>query len=274
MGKLLGREALLVALTGLFAMVAVPALYGKPVEPPLFWIGLAMGLTYMAIYAMTVLAGNKMPAEVRKWIGVFAWIGTFGNDLLLLTGLVQWSLRVSTGALYLVAAPGLCGVALAVLAAFRSPRGERVAAAYQALYSYSFPMSGVRFLLVPLVRVNEMAVTLAFQGGAFYMALRVLMAILWPGRVEGNVTAPPLVRRPVPDAIVGLVEGTSRRRARPFATERSGERNEEAISILCSPKDVPDVVKRLKEALADKPFSIAPGEQVEGQVEVVVRPHR
>jgi hypothetical protein len=271
MVKLLAREGLLILLTGLFGMFAVPAFVGQPPAGGLFSVVLVMALAFVSMYAMSVLAGNKMPARVRHWLGLIGWVGAFGPDLALMAQLAGRGAQFPLAGLYMWLAPGLFGLVLMVVGAAAVPSAERRGVALSTLYAYSFPMLGVRWLLVPLVGADPGTHALVMQSGAVYMALRVLVRIFWPGSVEGDSSAPPLVRRPIPDAVVGLVEGTARRGARPFATLAGGELDEGAISVLARPEELHAVVTLLEEALQDKPFRVFAGEAVAGQVEVVVR---
>ena len=272
MGRLLAREAALVLLSGIFGWIVLPAMMGRPPALALLWAGLVMSLTFMAMYAMSVLAGNKMPPRVRHWLGPIAWVGAFLPELGLFFRLMRDGAALQPSALYLSVAPPLFGLLLTALAAAQAPPDDREGVAMSALYAYSFPMLGVMWLLVPMVGANLIAATLARQSGAIYMALRVLVRIFWPGSVEGDATAPPLVVRRVPDRVVGLVEGMARRRARPVATLPGGALDEGAISVLALPDEVPEVVTRLEGALQNRPFQVSPGEAVDGRIEIVVRP--
>lgn len=266
MGKLLAREALLVALAGLLGMYFIPALFSKPPEFRLFLVGVAMGLTFMPMYAIAVLGGNKMPHRVRSWIGVLAFVGAFAWDWLigaagLMAADVPWQVW------FMTFAPSTYGLILAVLGLGR-PGG-----ALTALFAYSLPMALVRWTLVPMVSVNGVLMALVYQTGAIYLFLRVLIRLFWPTSVEGGESDGPLVRRAVPDRVVGLVEGTSRRPARPYATAVDGSLDESAISILCRPDDAAGVAARLQQVLEGHPFEVSPGVEAErGQVEVVIRP--
>jgi hypothetical protein len=268
----MAREAALVLLSGIFGWFVLPAMLGEPPALALFWAGLAMSLTFMAMYAMSVLAGNKMPGRVRHWLGPIAWVGAFASHLALLLHLMGNGARFSGAALYMGIAPAIFGLLLMGVGATLAPAADRGGVALSTLYAYSFPMLGVVWLLVPMVGVNRIAAALAMQSGAIYMALRVLARIFWPGSVEGDASAPPLIVRRVPDAVVGLVEGQARRRARPFATLPGGVLDEGAISVLALPDEVPDVVTRLEGALQNRPFRVVRGEPVDGRVEIVVRP--
>lgn len=272
MVKLLVREAAIVLLTGLFALFVVPALLGDQVAPVLFGIGVMMALTYAAVYAMGLLGAGRLKPALRGWIGIFAWLLAFESDLVLLGRVALSGARPSGGALYTLLAPALYALVLVALAVWKRGSEEPTVAAGWALYAYALPMLMVRWLLLPLVGQNSALADLALQCGAFYLALRVLLRILWPFRVEGNESAPPLIFRPIPDQIVGLVEGTTRRRARPFATAASGARDDRAISVLCAPAEADEIAEQLTRTLAGKPFDVAVGARVEGQAEVVIRP--
>lgn len=270
MGKLLGREAALVAVVGLFSWLVIPAFFDRPPAVTLGLVGLMMGLTYMALYAMVVLLGNKIPAGIRRWLGPIAWVMAFWGDIVLYEKLLWSAAAVDLRASYVFLAPGLYGLVVTGLAALRAGVGQRKEAALDALYAYSVPMLLVILLLRPLVRVNEIAMMLSVQAGAIYMFLRVLVRIYWPESVEGG-SGGPLVHRPVPDAIVGLVEGTTGRGARPYATMRDGGKDQEAISVLCRPDEVFGVVEQLVASLKEKPFQVKPGQHIDGKVEVVVK---
>lgn len=270
MGKLLGREAALVAVVALFSMYVIPSFFDQPPAVTLGLVGLMMGLTYMALYAMVVLLGIRIPAGIRYWLGPIAWVMAFWGDLVIYEKLTWAQARVDLRATYVFLAPGVYGLVVPALAALRADMGKRKDAALDALYAYSVPMLLVYLLLRPMVRVNEIAMMLSVQAGAIYMFLRVLVRIYWPGSVEGG-SGGPLVHRPVPDAIVGLVEGTTGRSARPYATMRDGGKDHEAISVLCRPDEVFGVVERLVAALKEKPFQVKPGQHVDGKVEVVVK---
>lgn len=266
MGKLMAREALLVLISGLLGMFYIPVLFGKPPETGLFWVGVIMGLTFMPMYGIAVMSGNRMPARVRNWLGVAAFVGAFAVDWLagtagLLQANVPWQVWLMTYA------PTVFGLVLALLGR-RRPGG-----ALTALFAYSLPMVLIRWVLVQMVSVNGVLMALVYQVGAIYLFLRVLIRLFWPSSIEGGEATGPLVRRAVPDRIVGLVEGTARRAARPYATTADGMQDEEAISILCRPEDVAGVTARLQQALAGMPLTVAPGVEAEpGKVEIVIRP--
>lgn len=276
MGKVMLRESILILLTGLVSWLLIPALLRQPPAAPLFLIGIVMGLTFAPMYGVGLLGGRKMPAVVRGWVGVFAWVLTFWMaDFIVLLGLWRTGRHATGAALYLIAAPGLFGLVLAALGAWKSTAGRRLVDGLWALYAYSFPMAIVRFALVAMVKVNLVLATIALQAGALYMLAHGLIRLFAPVSVESDdaAEAGPLVRRrPVPDFVVGRAEGTLRRQARPFATLSDGGIDERAISFLVSAGEVEGTVQKLKAALAETPFAIEPGERVDQQVEVVVRP--
>lgn len=265
MSKLLGREAALVLLSGLFAWLIFPRIVGAPLDHVLLGIGLMMGLTYMALYAVCVLGGGRLRPAVAGALGAAAFVAAFVPAMPGADG---------PGALYRLMAPPLFGLALLAPGALLARRGERAPGALSTLYAYGLPMLGVRWLLVPMVQGSPFLAQLALQTGAVYVALRVLVRILWPGSPEGNAAAGPLVHRPVPDAVVGLVEGISRLPARPYATLADGRLDQGAISVACPPAEARALVSELTEALAGRPFAVTLGAQVAGELEVVVRPKR
>lgn len=255
MVKLMVREAVLVLLSGLFARYAVPWMIGLRHVQGLFPVGLLMALSFMALYAMAALAGNKMPARVRAVLSVVGLLLAFGPALPHSFG---WA---TAGVL------ALPGGLLAGLGALKG-RGE---GALAALYAYTFPMLGVRWLLLPMVGAAAAIAVVALWTGAFYMCLRGLVRLYLPESVEGNAGAGPLIHRPVPDQVVGLVEAAARRRARPYATLPGRALDHRAISVQCPPEEADAVARRIQEFLAGSPFTAAIGEAVEDGVEVVVR---
>jgi len=259
-------------LAGLFAMAAVPWLRGFPPAWPLFLVGVLMTMSFIALYALANLGGKRMSTRLRLGIGLVAYTGAFWSDFTLAAGMLYRGDALPLRAGYVMLGPALLGLLLALVAALRAKPGERGAAAAAALYMYSLPMLGVRYLLVPLVSVNPWAQLIAVQTGAFYLFLRGVLRIYRPTSAEGNEQARPLMPRPVPDRVVGLVEGTTRRSARPFATRSDGTLDEQAISITCRPEDVPGVAQKVKEALADQPFLVETGVAANGKVELVIRP--
>jgi hypothetical protein len=272
MAKLFGIEILLMILTGLFAATVIPTLLGHPPDGLLFVVGFLMSLSFVGFYAMANLGGQKMRPRVRVIIGIAAYLLAFWGDVALLIGNLTRSLDRPAYLYYFWLAPLLFGLLLTATATLR-PRGQsRGEAVAWALYTYAFPMLGVRLFLVRLVAVNQVAELIAVQAGAVYLLLRGLVRIFMPTSAEGNPEAAPLVHRPVPDRIVGLVEGVTRRNARPYATRPDGTCDEDAISLLCLPEDLPGVTAKLKEALRGEPFLVEAGVEAEGKVEVVVRP--
>lgn len=274
MGRLLGLEILLMLATGLFAMWVIPALLGYPPAWPLLLVGLMMAMSFIGLYALSNLGGRKMAGPVRVALGLVAYVAAFWGDMALVIANLYRGDALPGAATYFRLAPAVLGLLLPAVAAVRVRPGERGEAASWALYAYAFPMLGVRYLLVPLVAVNPMAQLMAMQAGAFYLFLRGLVRLLVPTSAEGNAQAEPLIDRPVPDRIVGLVEGTTRRSARPFATRPDGSLDESAISILCLPEELPSISARLQEALGELPFTVQPGLGAEGKVELVIRPAR
>lgn len=272
MVKLLAREAGMLLISGLLGMLYIPWLLGHAPATGLGLVGLVMGLTFMPLYALAVLGGNKMPAKVRNWLGVFSWALAFSLDLFLWLGWVRTGQagRMTATAQWITVAPGLFGLAVTGLAYLKAPRTERGEAALWALYAYSFPMVVVRWLIAwGMVRENGTLQILALQVGALYMFLRVLLRLFWPSSVEGGEGGS-LVHRPVPDAVVGLVEGTLNKRARPFATLEGGATDDQAISVLVKPQEVTGAVDRVN-AVLQGPFEARPGVQVGNRVEIVVR---
>jgi hypothetical protein len=272
MVKLLGREAGLLLVPGLAAMFLIPSLLDKPVAVVLFWVGILMGLTFMAIYALAVLIGRPISSRVRGWMGAFAWVSLFWMDLVFVGALIRSGASLTPEALYLQAAPGLLGLLPSATAAWSAPIGRRGEAAASALFAYSIPMMVVKWGLAPLVSSSALADVLAVHCGALYLSLRVLVGALWPFSVEGGAAAGPLVYRPVPDAIVGLVEATTRLRALPFATIKNGERDEGAISVRCPAGQVEELRLKLQTALLGKPFLVQLGHRADARVEIVIRP--
>lgn len=272
MAKLFGIEILLMTLTGLFAMTLIPLLLGYPPDPTLFVVGFLMALSFVGLYALANMGGRKMPPRVRILLGIASYAVAFWGNIALLIGNLMGGTDFPAYMYYFWLAPPLFGLLVTGVAALRPHDGARGESAAWALYAYAFPMLGVVYLLVPLVKVNLIATLIAVQAGALYLLLRGLVRIFLPTSAEGNAEASPLMHRPVPDRVVGLVEGTTRRPARPWATRPDGSRDEEAISLLCRPEDLPGVTARVVEALKGQPFTVAPGEEVEGKIELVIRP--
>lgn len=272
MVKLLSIEILLMTLTGVFAATILPRLLGYPPALPLFVVGFLMALSFVGFYALTNLGGRKMPPRVRVILGVVSFLVAFWGDLALMVGSLTRSVDLPAYMFYFWLAPGLFGLLLVAVAALWPRDQSRGEAAGWALYAYAFPMLGIRVLLVPLVQVNQMAALIAVQAGALYLLMRGLVRIFMPTSAEGNLDAGPLLHRPVPDRIVGLVEGVTRRNARPYATRPDGSTDDQAISLLCKPEDLPGVMAKVKEALGNEPFLVETGIEVGGKVEIVVRP--
>jgi hypothetical protein len=132
----------------------------------------------------------------------------------------------------------------------------------------------VRWALVPMVSINLVLATIAMQCGALYMLAHGLLRLYAPVSVEtdGPASEPLMRRRAVPDAVVGLAEGTLRRRARPYATAPGGGMDETAISLLVPHEEVEGALQKLTGALEGKPFDAVAGERLGREVEVVVRP--
>lgn len=247
------REVALILLSGLFARYLLPFFPGQISDPGLFWVGIFMGLSFMPIYALGVLAGNRMNGRVKLGVAALFWVLAFAPG-------AQVAL-------------GLPALLFAGWGAVRHSAAERVSAAAGALFAYSFPMLGIRWALLPLLGGGAGASTAAaLLIAAAYVSLRSLVRILWPGSVEGDATAPPLIYRPVPDAIVGLVEAAARRSARPHYTLPDGSRTEEGVCVLAAPAEAEAVAERIRAQLGTAPFRVALGQQAGERIEVVVRP--
>jgi hypothetical protein len=274
MGKIFLREIALILLSGLIAWWFIPALLGQPPAAPLFMVGLLMGLTFGPAYGVGLLGGQKMPAVVRSVLGVLAWVFTFWNDFVMVVSRLATGLELSGSAAYMRLAPGLFGLLLAVLGALRPQGSRRGAGALWALYAYSFPMAIVRWALVPMISVNVVLAAIAMQAGALYMLAHGLFRLFSPVSVETDTPgAEPLVRRrPVPDFLVGLAEGTLHKRARPFATQPDGGLDETVVSLAVAPDEVEGALQKLTAVIGDKPFEAVAGERVGEHVEIVLRP--
>ncbi|MBP2017106.1 hypothetical protein J2Z79_000480 [Symbiobacterium terraclitae] len=240
MTRLLVSELILVLLSGAFAALGVPWLSGRPASWPLFLVGVMMAMAFVALYAVANLAGGRLRPRARLALGAVA------------LALTLW--RPLDGATHLVGAAA--GLLLAVLGAALG-RG-----AGGSLYAFAVPLLGARWLLAPLLGPFPAAQLTVVQCGAFYCFARGLIRLWTPTAAEGNPEAGPLVRRPVPDRVVGLVEGISRRRARPYATREDGSRDDGAVSVLCPAGEAPALLGRLQSALAGHPVtvSLGPGE--------------
>ncbi|HWI53290.1 MAG TPA: hypothetical protein VNT01_14200 [Symbiobacteriaceae bacterium] len=252
MGKVMARELILVLVTGLFGWLVVPVVLQQPTAWPLLVVGLFLGLTFMPMHGIAIMVGKRIPDLWRLVLGLCAWLLAFA--------------RVTPASAPELIGP-ILGLLLLVLAAVRAPRPERLHAAGWALFLYSLPMWAVRDLLVRAVSPNQLLVAMAMLGGTLYMFLHGLLGIFAPSAAEDETrTEPLLVRRPVPDAIVGLVEGTLHRRARPAASAGG------AIAVLCRPEEVAAIVERVNAALGDRPFRAGPGEKIGENVEVLIQP--
>ncbi|MGE5675272.1 MAG: hypothetical protein ACM3XM_15590 [Mycobacterium leprae] len=274
MAKIMIREALLILLLGLLSGLFLPWVVGDATGGVWYLIGILMGLTYAPMYALAVLGGKKMPANVRRWLGVLAWVGLFFQDYYFTGMLLSHHVSIGAAEYYRWLAPGLFGLLLPLLAALQVGPGKRVAAALDTSYAYSFPMLLVLWVLIPLMGQAQTLRNIGSQAAALFMAMHVLMRLYSPNPVEGTQTRPLIYRHPVPDAIVALVERTARHRARPFVTMPDGSEDDGAISLLCPQAEAAAVVDKLAEALAGKPFAVSTGQKVNHQVEVCVRPDR
>lgn len=272
MARLMVSELLLVLLAGVFAAVGIPWLMGLPPDWPLFVVGFMMSMAYVAMYALANLAGKRLSARWKRVTGIVAFLAVFWGPILLAgNSLRAGFLPVRTAYVYL-AAP-LFGLLLEVLATLLPRSGRRPGeSGAEALFAYAVPMVMVRYLLVPLVGVNPVAQLVAMQCGAVYLFGRGLVRLFAPTSAEGNLEAGPLVHRPVPDRVVGLVESLSRRSARPYFTLPDGSLDEQGLSVLCAPGEAEELAGRLRAALEGQPFSVEAGQVVEGKVELVVRP--
>lgn len=272
MGKVMMREVMLLLVTGLYGWLVIPVLMGQPRALPLLYIGLFLGLTFMPLHALTLMIGKRLSNLWRWWVGLFAWMFAFGSTIQLVVMVLTEGARLAPRALALEVVPPLLGLLLPVMAAVWAPAGQRGRSAAWALLFYSLPMWIVRDVLLRIVGPSLILTVMGMTGGALYMFLHGVLRIVAPTPAEDETrTAPLLVRRPVPDAVVGLVEGTLHRSARPYATTAEGTDNR-AISVLCSPDEVEAVREKLTAALGERPFTVSRGEAVKGQVEVVIRP--
>jgi hypothetical protein len=262
MGKVLAREALLVVLVGLFSWLGVPALLGEPPGLPLLVIGVLLALTFMPLYSVALGVGKRLPHVWRMWLGAFAWLSAFAGNL----GMLRLASRYSPAALVTELAPMTFGLLLVVLAV-ASARGERrnEAGAF-ALFLYSLPMLVIRELLARAVSYSLVLTQIAILGGALYFFVHTLLWMYSPSPAEVEHPEGPLLRRrPVPDAVVGLVQGTLHRAAQPYGADDS------AIVVFCKPDEVEGAVERLTAALAGRPFEVTKGSSVGNKVEIVVR---
>lgn len=250
--RLLVREAVLVALTGLIVRYLLPRLLGIPAAPAFLAVGFMFALTIMSLYAMTVLAGNRLPPRYKGALGAAAL------PLVALPG-APWGAGV----------PGLLLPALAALLR-PHPGQSRADAAMEALYAYAIPMAAVRWLLVPLVGENPGLAAIGLNAGVAYLAMRGLVRIAWPLSAEGNREGAPLIHRPVPDWVVGLVERASGLHALPFALRADGSRDQSGISLRCDRAEAEDLLKRVRRAIADTPFQAEPGPEAGAQAQIQI----
>jgi hypothetical protein len=264
--KLLIREIALVLITGLFGTIAMAALFGLSVAPVFFGLGVGMAMTFAAVYVLVLMGAGRMRPTTRLAVAALAWVGAFADGIWRGYGTPAFPVPG-----WLAPTLALIGPVLVAIAILRRGRETRLSASAWALYAYSLPMLVVRWLLVPLVGSFSYLALLALIAGTFYNTLRVLLRLFYPNRIEGNLSAPQLVYRPVPDAVVGLVEGTTGLRARPFATGLAGELDETVISVLCQPDQAGGVVSTITQAVTGRPFMAVVGERVGDQVEVIVR---
>lgn len=248
--RLLIVELLLLLGTALFAAAGVPWLSGRSPSWPLFLVGFLMGMAFVALYALANLAARSLREPVLLAVGLAAlgllYIGP-GQ-----AAAVHWT-------------PLAAGLVLPALGLVLRRR------AGSSLYAYAVPLLAVRYVLVPLAGSGEFVHQLALQSGTFYFFFRGLVRLAFPTSAEGNLSAGPLVRRPVPDPVVGLVEATSRRRALPYATREDGSRDEEAISVRCSRTEAAGLAERLRAVLKDHPVTVAEGVATGDEVELVIR---
>jgi len=249
MTRLLVSELVLVLLTGVFAALGAPWLSGRPSSWPLVAVGVLMAMAFVALYALANLVGRRLRPAASLAVGAAA------------LALTLW--RPLDGVTHL--AGGVAGLLLAALGA-AAGRG-----AGGSLYAFAAPLLGARWLLAPLLGPSPAAQLLAVQCGIFYCFGRGLIRLLSPTSAEGNPEAGPLVHRPVPDRVVGLVEGVSRRRTRPYATREDGSRDANAISLLCPAAEAPALMDRLQSALAGHPVTVALGPQEEQSAQLIIR---
>jgi hypothetical protein len=259
--KIFGREALLILLCGVFVHYIATQWHAEATG--LFWVGMFMGMTYMALYAIVVLSSSRMGTLVRAVIGGAAFGVAFLIDPVL------EGLGLS---LLIFAIPAVMALLLAGLGAASARFFSRVESAVDGFFAYSLGMAGVRWLLLPMLGASPEGRALALFTGVFYMTLRVAIRLLWPSAPEGDLGAGPLVHRPVPDPIVGLMEGVSNRQARPYATLPDGSKNGLAISVLCRLDEVDPLVAELADRLAGAPFAVSTGVETDGKIEVVIQP--
>lgn len=271
--KLILREGLLVLLTGLAAALLAPWLAGAAAPAGAFYLGLMLGLNYMVVYALVAMIAARMPAFWREWLGLLGWVAAFTGEIAFFAGLVRAGLVFEPAAVYVQLAPAALALPVVLAAILKAPAGSRISTAAVGLLLYSASLLIVRdFLVGLLLGPVPMAVT-AVQLGALYLAVRVVLRLLMPLPGEGDPAAP-LVRRTVPDGIAALVERAAKRRAQPWATLPDGKTDEQVLSILVHPEEAEQVRTRVEAALEGRPFTVARGDQVAEQVELVVRPRR
>lgn len=253
--RLLVRELGLVLLVGAFAQYGFPSVAQGAPQGGLFLAGVAMALGFSAVYAMAVLATSRMSGKSRAFIGLTACLAVFLDDPRPL-------------------GMGTLGLLMAGLAALGPGQQNRVQAAADALLAYGLPMVGIRWALIPLLLTPGPVSALALMGGVVYVAARGLLRLYWPmgSEFSGRQGGAPLVRRIVPDQVVGWLEGISNRRARPFATRPDGTLDEEAVSVALPARFAERTATEVRARIGQAPFQVAVGTALpEGDVEVVVR---
>lgn len=271
MGKVMVRELVLVLVTGFFGWLVNPYILQQPVAFPLFFVGLFLGITFMPMHGVALLVGRRLPPAVRAWAGVFAWFFAFLANIKTFLMILAGGGTPAALTTVVALAPPLLGLLLPALAALRAPARDRVGAAAWALYLYALPMWVVQDVLVRIVRQSPVLPVMALMAGTLYMFLHGILRILKPSAAEDEARTEPLrERRAVPDAIVGLVEGTLHRPARPYATTAAGL-DDSAISVLCKPGEVESALERLAAALGDRPFRAERGTNIKDRVEIVIR---
>jgi len=270
MARLLTAELLLVVATALFAAVGFPWLSGQPPAWPLLTVGFMMALAFVALYALANLAARRLRQPVLLAVGLVALAllvvaAPGGPASSPVSGELGSAPPGDLGASppgWVLAAAGLILAVLGQLLGRGSGAG---------LYAFAVPLLAVRYVLVPLAGSGGFVHALAMQSGALYFFARGLVRLAFPTSAEGNLSAGPLVHRPVPDRIVGLVEATCRRRALPYATREDGSRDEGAIAVRCHREEVGDLAERLRAALKDHPVAMEPGLRIGDEVELVIR---
>ncbi|BAD41876.1 hypothetical protein [Symbiobacterium thermophilum] len=253
MARLLTAELLLLALTAAFAAAGVPWLAGQPPAWPLLSVAFLMALAFSALYALANLAARRLRQPALLAAGLVA-LASVAVDALR-RGPFAWG-------------EGLALAAGLVLSALGGALGRGAGA---GLWAYAAPLAAVRYALVPLAGSGEPVRALAVQSAAFYLFLRGLVRLAFPTSAEGNPSAGPLVHRPVPDRVVGLVEATARRRALPYATREDGSRDEEAVAVRCPRAKAAELAERLRAVLEGHPVTVTQGVQAGDEVELVIR---